>query len=106
MGEQVDKIIKALTELESDLGSLHKDVEVMQHELKSQTQTEIETLTMKTKDMANTEAQKMISVARDQAKLESDKIIKDNEHNIVELKNQIDDTIDGVVNHIVKLALK
>jgi len=106
LGEQVNKIIRALSSLESDIDSLHKDVLVMQNDLKSQTKLEIEKLTIETQNIANEEAQKMISDARDKAKLESDKIIQDGENNILKLKRQIDNSFDEVVDHIFALALK
>ena len=106
MGEQVNKIIKALSSLESDIDSLHQDVLVMQNDLKSHTQQEIKKLTIETQNIANTETQRMISNARDKAKLKSEQIIKDNESKISKLKNQIDHSFDEVVDHIFALALK
>ncbi len=106
MGEKINKIISALSSLESDMESLKENVLKMQNDLKLKTQNEIELLTEKTKKLAMKESDMIISQSQAKAEIESEKIIKTNDDNLVKLKKKIDDTLDDVVTYIVELALK
>lgn len=105
MGEQVNQIINALLELESNIDSINESVLNMQNDLKTLTSKEIIKLTELTRQLATKEANEIISNAKNEAKLKSDEIIKTSNDNIQKIKNNIENNFEQAVNDIVKLIL-
>ena len=72
-GTHVDGIIKALSNLESDIDSLNLKLEDMKKQLNSKVQKEIDNLMTKTKEIATKEAESIISESKSKAQRSSGK---------------------------------
>ena len=102
----VDKIIKALSGLESDIDSLHANLEDMKKQLNQKAQKEIDQLKEQVIQMATKEAETIISEAKEKAKSESQRIQITGDMNLKDVQNKIDTKFNEAVDHVVSTVLK
>ena len=103
---KVDKIIKALSELESDIDSQNEKLADMKKQLNQRAQKEIDQLQEKVTQMATKEAETIISEAREKAKSESQRIMTTGDLNLKDVQNKIDSKFNEAVDHVVSTVLK
>ena len=103
---KVDKIIKALSELESDIDSQNEKLADMKKQLNQRAQKEIELLRDKVIQMATKEAETMIAESREKAKSESQRIMTAGDLNLKDVQNKIDAKFNEAVEHVVSTVLK
>jgi len=101
----VEGIINALSDLESNIGSLHKHVNEMKRRLLSLSNKEIESMRQQIIDIANAEAQKIITNAKLDAEKESVAIKSEGETSLTTLKRNIESFSPNAVDAIVKIIL-
>lgn len=102
----VDKIIIALSGLESDIDSLNEKLADMKKQLNQKTQKEIDQLLEQVIKMATQEAETIISEARDKAKSESQRILAAGDINLKDVQDKIDIKFNEAVDHVVSTVLK
>ncbi len=102
----VDKIIKALSGLESDIDSLNENLADMKKQLNQKAQKEIDQLKDQISQMATKEAETIISEAREKAKSEAQRILTSGDVNLKDVQNKIDTKFDEAVDHVVSTVLK
>jgi len=102
----VDKIIKALSGLESDIDSLNEKLADMKRQLNQKAKKEIDQLLMQVVQMATKEAETIISEARDKAKSESQRILAAGDVNLKDVQDKIDIKFNEAVDHVVSTVLK
>lgn len=102
----VDKIIKALSSLESDIDSLNGNLADMKKQLNQKTQREIEQLREKVIQIATKEAEGIISEAKEKATSESQRILTSADVNLKDVQTKIDTKFDEAVDHVVSTVLK
>ena len=102
----VDKIIKALSGLESDIDSLNEKLADMKKQLNQKAQKEIDQLLEQVIQMATKEAEDIISETRDKAKSESQRISAAGDVNLKDLQDKIDTKFNEAVDHVVSTVLK
>ena len=102
----VDKIIKALSSLESNIDSLNENLADMKKQLNQDTQKEIEKLREQVIQMATKEAETIISEAKEKAKSESQRILTSGDVNLKDVQNKIDTKFNEAVDHVVSTVLK
>jgi V/A-type H+/Na+-transporting ATPase subunit G/H len=102
----VEKIIKALSGLESDIDSLNENLADMKKQLYQKAQKEIDQLKEQVIQMATKEAEKIISDAREKAKSEAQRILTSGDVNLKDVQNKIDTKFDEAVDHVLSTVLK
>jgi len=102
----VDKIIKALSGLESDIDSLNENLADMKKQLNKIAQKEIDKLREQVIQMATKEAEVIISEAKEKAKSESQRILTSGDVNLKDVQNKIDTKFNEAVDHVVSTVLK
>ena len=102
----VDKIIKALSGLESNIDSLNENLADMKKQLNQKAQKEIDQLREQVIQMATKEAETIISDAREKAKSESQRILTAGDMNLKDVQNKIDTKFNEAVDHVVSTVLK
>ncbi len=102
----VDKIIKALSGLESDIDSLNENLADMKKQLNKIAQKEIDKLREHVIQMATKEAEVIISEAKEKAKSESQRILTSGDVNLKDVQNKIDTKFNEAVDHVVSTVLK
>ena len=102
----IDKIIKALSGLESDIDSLNEKLADMKKQLNQKAQKEIDQLLEQVIQMATKEAEDIISETRDKAKSESQRISAAGDVNLKDLQDKIDTKFNEAVDHVVSTVLK
>ena len=102
----VDGIIKALSNLESDIDSLNLKLEDMKKQLNSKAQKEIDNLMIKTKEIATKEAESIISESKSKAQTESEKIHQKGEEKLTEIQKNIESNFDSAVDDAISSILK
>ena len=102
----VDKIIKALSGLESNIDSLNENLADMKKQLNQKAQKEIDQLREQVIQMASKEAETIISDAREKAKSESQRILTAGDMNLKDVQNKIDTKFNEAVDHVVSTVLK
>ena len=102
----VDKIIKALSGLESDIDSLNEKLADMKKQLNQKAQKEIDQLLEQVIQMATKEAEDIISETRDKAKSESQRISAAGDVNLKDVQDKIDTKFNEAVDHVVSTVLK
>jgi len=102
----VDKIIKALSGLESDIDSLNENLADMKMQLNQKAQKEIDKLREQVIQMATKEAGVIISEATEKAKSESQRILTSGDVNLKDVQNKIDTNFNEAVDHVVSTVLK
>jgi V/A-type H+-transporting ATPase subunit G/H len=102
----VDKIIKALSGLESNIDSLNENLADMKKQLNQKAQKEIDQLREQVIQMATKEAETIISDAREKAKSESQRILTAGDMNLKDVQNKIDTQFNEAVDHVVSTVLK
>ncbi len=102
----VDKIIKALSGLESDIDSLNENLADMKKQLNQKAQKEIDKLREQVIQMATKEAEVIISEAKEKAKSESQRILTSGDVNLKDVQNKIDTKFNEAVDHVVLTVLK
>ena len=105
-GTHVDGIIKALSNLESDIDSLNLKLEDMKKQLNSKVQKEIDNLMIKTKEIATKEAESIISESKSKAQTESEKIHQKGEEKLTEIQKNIESNFDSAVDDAISSILK
>ena len=101
----VDKIIKALSGLESNIDSLNENLADMKKQLNQKAQKEIDQLREQVIQMATKEAETIISDAREKAKSESQRILTAGDMNLKDVQNKIDTKFNEAVDHVVSTVL-
>jgi V/A-type H+/Na+-transporting ATPase subunit G/H len=102
----VDKIIKALSGLESNIDSLNENLADMKKQLNQRTQKEIAQLREQVIQMATKEAETIIFDTREKAKSESQRILTAGDMNLKDVQNKIDTKFNEAVDHVVSTLLK
>ena len=102
----VDKIIKALSGLESDIDSLTENLADMKKQLNQKAQKEIDSLKEQVTQMATKEAEAIITEAKEKAKSESQRIMTSGDVNLKDVQNKIDTHFNEAVDHVVSTVLK
>lgn len=102
----VDKIIKALSGLESDIDSLNENLADMKKQLNQKAQNEIEQLKEQVIQLATKEAETIISEYREKAKSESQRILASGDVNLKDVQDKIDTKFNEAVDHVVSTVLK
>ena len=103
---KVDTIIKALSDLESDIDSQNEKLADMKKQLNQRAQKEIDQLHEQVSQMATKEAEAMISEAREKAQSESQRIMTTGDLNLKDVQNKIDAKFNEAVDHVVSTVLK
>jgi F0F1-type ATP synthase membrane subunit b/b' len=101
----VESIIKALSNLESDIDAISSKVEDLKRHLINQSKEEIEKLKQQMISSAQEEAKKIIDRARSEAEAESASISKESEENLSRIKKNINSLSDTTVDRIVKVIV-
>jgi len=102
----VDKIIKALSGLESDIDSLNENLADMKKQLNQKAEKEIDKLREQVIQMATKEAGVIISEAKEKAKSESQRILTTGDLNLKDVQNKIDTKFNEAVDLVVSTVLK
>ena len=102
----VDKILKSLVGLESDIDSLNEKLADMKKQLNLKTQKEISLLNEEVTKKATSEAELIISEAKEKAKSESQRILTNADMNLKDVQNKIDAKFNEAVEHVVSTVLK
>ncbi len=102
----VDKIIKALSGLESDIDSLNENLADMKKQLNQKAQKEIDQLREQVTQMATKEAETIISEAKEKATSESQRILTTGDLNLKDVQTKIDTKFNEAVDHVVSTVLK
>jgi len=102
----VNKIIKALSGLESDIDSLNENLADMKKQLNQKAQKEIDQLREQVIQMATKEAEAIISEAKEKSKSESQRILASGDVNLKDVQNKIDTKFNEAVDHVVSTVLK
>jgi V/A-type H+/Na+-transporting ATPase subunit G/H len=102
----VDKIIKALSGLESNLDSLNENLVDMKKQLNQKALKEIDQLREQVIQMATKEAESIISEASEKAKSESQRILTAGDMHLKDVQNKIDTKFNEAVEHVVSTVLK
>ena len=101
----VEVIVSALSELETDLDGLYGRVDEMKKRIVSHSNEEIDKLKQQVVLLANEEAKKIVDKAKAEADLESADITKQAEKSLAGIKKNIDSSFDKAVDSIVKTVL-
>jgi len=102
----VERIIKALSELVSDIGAISSRVEELKKRMINQSHEEIEKLKQQIISTAQEEAKKIVDKAKIDAEAESVVITKESEENLARIKKNIESLSDTIVDRIVKMLVK
>ena len=102
----VDKIIKALSGLESDIDSLNENLADMKKQLNQKAQKEIDQLREQVTQMATKEAEAIISEAKEKATSESQRILTSGDMNLKDVQTKIDTKFNEAVDSVVSTVLK
>jgi F0F1-type ATP synthase membrane subunit b/b' len=102
----VEGIIKALSELESDIDAISSRVEELKKRMINQSHEEIEKLKQQIISTAQEEAKKIVDKAKIDAEAESVVITKESEENLARIKKNIESLSDTIVDRIVKMLVK
>jgi F0F1-type ATP synthase membrane subunit b/b' len=102
----VESIIKALSELESDIDAISSRVEELKKRMINQSHEEIEKLKQQIISTAQEEAKKIVDKAKIDAEAESMVITKESEENLARIKKNIESLSDTIVDRIVKMLVK
>ncbi len=102
----INKIIMALSGLESDIDSLNENLADMKKQLNQKAQKEIDKLREQVIQMATKEAEVIISEAKEKAKSESQRILTSGDVNLKDVQNKIDTKFNEAVDHVVSTVLK
>ena len=102
----VDKIIKSLSGLESDIDSLNENLADMKKQLNQKAQKEIDQLKDQVNQMATKEAEVVINASKEKATAESAKIAQEGDAKLSEIQSKIDANFDEAVKHVVSTVLK
>jgi F0F1-type ATP synthase membrane subunit b/b' len=102
----VESIIKALSELESDIDTISSKVEELKKRMINQSHEEIEKLKQQIISTAQEEAKKIVDKAKTEAEAESVVITKESEENLARIRKNIDSLSDTIVDKIVKMIVK
>jgi len=102
----INKIIKALSGLESDIDSLNENLADMKKQLNQKAEKEIDKLREQVIQMATKEAEVIISEATEKAKSESQRILTSGDVNLKDVQNKIDTKFNEAVDHVVSTVLK
>lgn len=102
----VDKIIVALSGLESDIDSLNETLGDMKKQLNQKAQKEIDRSLEQVIQMATKEAESIISDASEKAKSESQRILAAGDLNLKDVQDKIDTKFNEAVDHVVSTVLK
>jgi V/A-type H+-transporting ATPase subunit G/H len=102
----VEVIINALAELEKDIDNLNLKIEEMKKRMMIYSNEQIENLKQQTISIANEEAKKIVDTAKKEAEDESALIAKDADKRLLDIKKNIDSSLDRAVDNIVNMVLK
>jgi hypothetical protein len=102
----VEVIINALAELEKDIDNLNLKNEEMKKRMMIYSNEQIENLKQQTISIANEEAKKIVDIAKKEAEDESALIAKDADKRLLDIKKNIDSSLDRAVDNIVNMVLK
>ncbi|MGI0064181.1 MAG: hypothetical protein ACREAL_04850 [Nitrosopumilaceae archaeon] len=102
----VDKIIKALSGLESNIDSLNENLADMKKQLNQKAQKEIDQLREQVIQMATKEAETIIFDTREKAKSESQRILTAGDMHLKDVQNKIDTKFNEAVDHVMSTVLK
>lgn len=102
----IESIIKALSELESDIDTVSSKVEELKKRMINQSHEEIEKLKQQIISTAQEEAKKIVDKAKTEAEAESVAITKESEENLARIRKNIDSLSDTIVDKIVKMIVK
>jgi len=102
----VEVIINALAELEKDIDNLNLKIEEMKKRMMIYSNEQIENLKQQTISIANEEAKKIVDIAKKEAEDESALIAKDADKRLLDIKENIDSSLDRAVDNIVNMVLK
>ncbi len=102
----VEKIIKALSSLESDIDSLNENLADMKKQLNQKAQKEIDQLREQVTQMATKEAEAIISEAKEKATSESQRILTSGDVNLKDVQTKIDTKFNEAVDSVVSTVLK
>jgi TolA-binding protein len=102
----VEVIINALAELEKDIDNLNLKIEEMKKRMMIYSNEQIENLKQQTISIANEEAKKIVDIAKKEAEDESALIAKDADKRLLDIKKNIDSSLDRAVDNIVNMVLK
>jgi len=103
---KVDTIIKALSELESDIDSQNEKLADMKKLLNQRAQKEMDQLHETITQIATKEAEVIIAEAREKANSESQRIMTAGDVNLKDVQNKIDAKFNEAVDHVVLTVLK
>lgn len=101
----VEKIVSALSELESDIESLSAKVQDMKKRIISTSDNEIAQLREKIIQVAKTESDKIITSAKQEAEEKSQKISAEAETNLTKLRENTKLSFDKSVKLVVDSVL-
>jgi TolA-binding protein len=102
----VEVIINALAELEKDIDNLNLKIEEMKKRMMIYSNEQIENLKQQTISIANEEAKKIVDIAKKEAEDESALIANDADKRLLDIKKNIDSSLDRAVDNIVNMVLK
>lgn len=103
---KVSKIIKSLSELETNIDSLNEKVADVKKTLTSKTQSELDALKSQVTQMAIKEAESIISEAKTQAEQQAKKIAAEGETKLAKLKSVVESKSNEAVDSVVSTILK
>lgn len=101
----VESIVKALSELETDLDGLNGRVDEMKKRIMAHANDEVDKLRQQVVVLASEEAKKIVDRAKAEADAESAEISKQAEKSLAGIKKNIDSSFDRAVDSIVKTVL-
>ena len=105
-GHSVEGIIKALSDLESDIDAISSKVEELKKHMVNQSKEEIENLKQQMISTAQEEAKQIMDMAKTEAEADSVIISKESEENLARIKKNISSLSDTIVERIVKAIVK
>lgn len=103
---QVNRVIGAITTLESSLNSVNESAAEMKKSFGSMVSTESSKLFDAVKAMAASESDTIVSNARTRAESESAKIQQKGKERTTQIQSSIDTNFDDAVNYAVSEILK
>ncbi|HJR47271.1 MAG TPA: hypothetical protein VJ799_03855 [Nitrososphaeraceae archaeon] len=105
-GHSVEGIIKALSDLESDIDAISSKVEELKRHMVNQSKEEIEKLKQQMISTAQEEAKQIMDMAKTEAEADSVIISKESEENLARVRKNISSLSDTIVDRIVKAIVK
>ena len=105
-GHSVEGIIKALSDLESDIDAISSKVEELKKHMINKSQEEIEKLKQQMISTAQEEAKQIMDKARTEAEADSVIVSKESEENLARIRKNINSLSDTMIERIVKVIVK